>query len=75
MQIVKTDHLGTYGVCAACGSPVSHYTANAALIARRPAAAGEDYWAACDNELCPNHDGEGFLQSVPDWEVPVGSQQ
>lgn len=56
--------------CANCGAPVSHYTCNGDLIAKRPEAATWDWWAACDNAECPNHHGEGIFQEWPDWQQP-----
>ena len=53
--------------CRACGSHVSGYNANEPLIAARPEGAKWDWWLACDNADCPNAEGEGLFQELPDW--------
>lgn len=53
--------------CKTCGSHVSTYNCNQHLVEARPEASRWDWWAACDNEACPNAYGEGYFQGVPEW--------
>lgn len=53
--------------CKVCGSHVSTYSANAALIGQRPLAKDEDYWIACDEADCDHAYGEPLGQDSPDW--------
>lgn len=72
-RICESEAMGPEGRCRACGSPVTGYTANAALIALRPEAASWDWWVACDNVACDHHYGEGLFQVEPDWVEEVDS--
>ena len=60
-------HPDKAGVCALCGSAVSTYNANAAVVEQRPEARDLDWWAACDNADCSNAYGDGCFQGLPDW--------
>lgn len=68
-KICEEDFIGAKGTCRDCGSPVSHYTCNGPLIAKRPMAAEWDWWGACDNLRCQNRIGEGIFQNRPDFEI------
>lgn len=70
-HICEGDWIGVYGRCRDCSSPVSHYTCNGELISKRPAGDTYDWWSACDNPACLNHEGEGIFQSRPNWELPL----
>ncbi len=61
------DYLGIIGKCRKCGSPVSDYLCNPEVENKLPNAVGEDYIAVCDNEQCPHHAGEGYLQDRVSW--------
>lgn len=65
------DCLGQTGTCKECGSPVLGYLSNCSLLYMRPQAYEEDYWASCGNLTCPNHEGEGYFQTLPDWVDPL----
>lgn len=70
-HISEREWIGVYGSCRNCGASVSHYTCNHDLISKRPAAEDWDWWSACDNPVCTNHEGEGFFQNKPEWEGPL----
>lgn len=55
--------------CTVCGAHVSTYNCNETVVALRPEAAHEDWWAACDNGECVHSYGEGIFQISPDWIV------
>lgn len=57
----------TNDTCKACGSRVSTYNCNAALVEQRPTAAAWDWWSACDNADCVHAQGEGVFQEPLDW--------
>lgn len=61
------DDLGEIGRCLTCGAAVHGFTCNGDVVAVRPEADREDYWAACTNLACENAYGEGYLQDWPDW--------
>lgn len=74
--IAPRDLLEDYvGICRDCNDPVLHYLANEQLVAARPEAAQHDYWCACSNSECKNHEGEGYLQSYPKWYLDLDSMQ
>lgn len=56
-----------HDICAACGSPVSTYNANADLVDQRPEASEWDWWCACDNADCIHAYGEGLFQEPLGW--------
>lgn len=67
MKLSDKDYIGSGGTCAVCGDCVSKYTANTDLVRVRPEASDWDWWWACDNESCTNHNGEGVFQKTPKW--------
>ena len=74
--IAPRDLLENYvGICRDCNDPVLHYLANEQLVAARPEAAQHDYWCACSNSECENHEGEGYLQSYPKWYLNLDAMQ
>lgn len=57
------------GVCRLCGSDVMSRPAGSEVIADRPEAAEDDFWAVCANETCSNRHGEGWCMDRPSWVV------
>lgn len=70
-KLSRREFMAVYGKCRDCGAPVSYYTCNGEIVIKRPEAANEDWWAACDNEECGHHYGEGVFQDDPDWLIPA----
>lgn len=67
----KKELTGFPGVCLKCGELVASYTCNAEILDVRPEAAHWDYWYACTNGECMNHQGEGaFLDATMLWWKP-----
>lgn len=46
--------------CACCGAAVDAFLTDGALLAQRPEAAGEYFWAACSDVSCVHAWGEGW---------------
>ena len=70
MKICTKDYIGVYGRCRECGGDVSFYRTDAELRKARPQARKcnpTDWWVACDNEKCDNHQGEGIVETRPKW--------
>ena len=74
MLLSVEDFYQIVGTCPACGSEVGHYLSNSSLRSVRAAAADFDYWAACEDDECARHHGEGFYsgEDLPAWIVRPG---
>ncbi len=53
-------------VCKHCTWPIVHCLCNGSMSITRPYADWK-HWAYCSNKACPHHQGEGYVDVLPEF--------